>query len=150
MPEPSGGHETVDANLLSVTIVTPGGTRADVQARQVRAPGVEGEFGVLPGHVPFLTALRIGAIILDTDTGKQVWATTGGFAEVLADRVTILAEHAERSDVIDIPRAEAARRRALDRLAKHDPESVDMDRANTALARAINRIRVAGSIRGSS
>jgi len=150
MSEPSHGHEEAGAGYLNVTIVTPTGTRAEVKAHQVRAPGAEGEFGVLPGHIPFLCALRIGAIILDTDAGKQEWATTGGFAEVLADRVTILAESAERSDNIDIPRADAARRRALERLAKRDQEGLDFERANSSLARAINRLRVAGSTRGAS
>ena len=131
------------SKTFPVTIVTPGGTRAEFMARQVRAPGSEGDFGVLIGHAPFMTTLRIGAIILDGEHSKQIWATSGGFAEVLPDRVTILAETAERSDQIDVVRAEAARKRALERLAHRDSGDLDVLRANAALTRAINRQRVA-------
>jgi len=145
MPETPAGHEPSGGGILAITIVTPDGRRAEFQARHFRAPGIEGDFGVLPGHIPFMTALRIGPLVIEGPSGKQIWATSGGFAEVLADRITILAETAERSDQIDVARAEAARKRALDRLAHRSAEEIDLLRANASLTRAINRLRVAGS-----
>jgi len=132
-----------EAGSLAVTIVTPTGTRVEYRARQVRAPGADGDFGVLPGHVPFMTALRVGAIVLDGETGRQVWATSGGFVEVLAHKVTILAESAERSDEIDLVRAEASRKRALERLGAQSQETLDITRTRASLARAINRLHIA-------
>ncbi len=150
MPDPRSSHDAspaeVGSHMFGVTIVTPQGTRAEYNVRHLRAPGVDGDFGVLHGHAPFMTALRIGAIILDTDQGKHIWATSGGFAEVLGDRVTILAETAERADQIDTERAEASKRRALERLAQRGAEEMDLNRANAALARAINRMHVAHSL----
>ena len=141
------GHESSQhdsgAKLFDVTIVTPQGTRVEYRVRHLRAPGAEGDFGVLPGHVPFMTALRIGALVLETEQGKKVLATSGGFAEVLGDKVTLLAETIEAPDQIDVVRVEAAKKRALDRLAARTVEVVDVARANAALARAINRERVA-------
>lgn len=131
-----------DDGHFRVTIVTPSGTQEEYNVRHIRAPGTEGDFGVLPNHLPFLTTLRIGAIYLDIDQGRLVWATSGGFAEVLPDRVTILAETAEKAESIDLERAEAARERALRRLSQREP-GVDIDRARIALARALNRIEVA-------
>lgn len=145
MPDSSGGHESLTGGMLAVTIVTPAGSRVDVQARHLRAPGFEGDFGVLPGHIPFLTPLRIGAIMLDLDKGRETWATSGGFVEVLPGKVTILAETAERSDQIDVARAESSRKRAQERIARRDAGDFDLQRANASLARAINRIRVANA-----
>ena len=68
---------------FKVTIVTPFGRQREYEVRHMRAPGSEGDFGVLAGHLPFLTALRVGEIELDTLEGKRIWATSGGFAEVL-------------------------------------------------------------------
>lgn len=133
---------------MSVCIVTPQGRSADFHVKHIRVPGESGDFGVLPGHIPFMTGLRVGAMVLDAEGGKRLWATSGGFIEVLADRVTVLAETAEPADQIDLDRAEASRKRALARLAQAEREEVDTARANAALAKAINRIRIAGEQHG--
>jgi F-type H+-transporting ATPase subunit epsilon len=125
-----------------VTIVTPHGTRAEYNVRHLRAPGGDGDFGVLYGHLPFMTTLKMGALILDTDNGRKIWAISGGFAEVLDDHVSILAETAEAAETIDLARAESARQRALTRIQQHEHE-IDYARAKSALARAMNRIHVA-------
>ncbi len=129
---------------LLVTIVTPTGTRAEYNVRQLRAPGIEGYFGVLPGHIPFMTALKIGVLILDLDKEQKYWAISGGFAEVLANSVTILAETAESAESIDAERSEMSRLRAIKRLSERNSEQeFDLVRANASLARAINRIHIA-------
>ena len=126
---------------IKVTIVTPFGISEEYNVRHLFAPGTEGYFGVLPGHLPFLTTLRVGEIRFDTDQGAKLWATSGGFAEVLSDHVTILAQTAEPAGQIDLDRAEAAKKRALARLSEGKPD-VDTERARIALARAINRINL--------
>ena len=131
---------------ISVVIVTPAGTQDKYNVMHLRAPGVEGDFGVLSGHLPFMTILRVGAIYLDSDRGRQVWATSGGFVEVLGDRITILAETAEMSDRIDLDRAESSRERALGRLSERTAD-LDVERARVALARSLNRIKVAHEVR---
>ncbi|MDP8239865.1 MAG: F0F1 ATP synthase subunit epsilon [Candidatus Hatepunaea meridiana] len=127
-------------DTILVTIVTPAGTRDEYNVKHIRAPGSEGDFGVLPGHLPLMTSLRIGAIYLDTVQGQQVWSTSGGYVEVLGNRVTILAETAEKADKIELERAEAARDRALGRISKKATD-LDIARARLALNRAINRIK---------
>ena len=126
---------------ISVTIVTPSGTQVEFDVQHLRAPGSEGEFGVLHGHLPLMTALKIGTLRLDTEKGQQVWATSGGYIEVLGSQVIILAETAEKSDKIDLERAEVAKERALGRLSDRSTD-IDIKRATLALARAINRIKV--------
>ena len=124
-----------------MTIVTPFGTQAEYDVTQMRAPGTEGSFGVLPGHLPFMTTLKVGAIILDTVKGQVNWATSGGYAEVLEDSVSILAETAERADKIDLERAAEAEKRARERLSEHS-QDLDTERARIALARALNRKKI--------
>ncbi len=133
-----------ESSHLLVTIVTPTGTRAEYNVRHLRAPGIEGDFGVLPGHIPFMTGLKIGALILDLEKEQKLWAISGGFAEVLSDHVTILAETAEPAESIDADRAEASRQRALNRLQERGAlENFDVDRARIALAKALNRLSIA-------
>jgi F-type H+-transporting ATPase subunit epsilon len=113
----------------------------------VVAPGVEGYFGVLPGHAAFLTTLGPGEVTYRSGQTEHRVAVTGGFAEVRAERVIILAENAERPEEIDRERAERARLRAEMRLQGKSPdgsqEDVDFARALTALARALTRLVVA-------
>jgi len=130
---------------LQLEIVTPRGTVFSDRVEAVRAPGVDGYFGVLPGHTPLMTALQIGEIRVRRAGEVVRFATTGGFAEVLPNRVIILAETAEREDQIDVARALAAKERAEKRLRERGPD-VDVDRAKAALARATNRLRVAGQL----
>jgi len=110
------------------------------------APGSLGEFGVLSGHTPFMTSLNPGSVRYTDKDGKERFVfVSGGFSEALPDRVTILAESAERRRDIDIERAKAAKTRAEERLQKEKDEEIDFIRARAALNRAILRIRLAES-----
>jgi F-type H+-transporting ATPase subunit epsilon len=109
---------------------------------EVEIPGSEGYFGVLPGHTPLLAALGTGELWYRKGAEKQYLSIAFGFAEVQPDRVTLLVQTAEHANEIDLARAEAARKRAEERLAR---PSVDMDaeRARIALLKALIRIQVA-------
>ncbi|OGL06120.1 MAG: ATP synthase F1 subunit epsilon [Candidatus Rokubacteria bacterium RIFCSPLOWO2_02_FULL_68_19] len=111
---------------------------------EVVAPGLQGYFGVLPGHVPFLTSLQSGEVSYRIGRTEQYLAVSGGFAEVQGDRVTILAERAERPEEIDRERALRARQRAERRLQGKTQEEIDYTRALTAFSRALARLQVAG------
>ena len=113
---------------------------------EVEIPGAEGYFGVLPGHTPILALLGAGELWYRQGTEKHFLSMAFGFAEVQPDQVTILAEIAERADEIDLARAEAARKRAEERLAK---PTVDMDaeRARISLLKSLIRIQVATKAR---
>jgi F-type H+-transporting ATPase subunit epsilon len=141
---------------IEFTIVTPERQLLRETALEVTLPGADGCLGILPGHAPLITELGIGELTYRTkgagETGHL--AIIRGFAEVLGNRVTVLAETAERPEEIDIARAEEAKRRAEQRLgaAQSDPR-VDWDRASGALQRALIRIQVArkgSSVRVSS
>jgi F-type H+-transporting ATPase subunit epsilon len=129
---------------LDLQIVTP--DRLVVQARvdEVQVPGSEGYFGVLPGHTPMLASLAVGELWYRQGQEKTYLAVASGFAEVLPDRVTILAKLAEKADEIDAERAEAARQRAEERLA--NKSDVDFERARASLAKALTRLQVASRL----
>ena len=128
---------------FELEIVTPEKTLYAGTVEHLRAPGVDGGFGVLSGHHPMVSALGIGALRFREDGGpERLAAVSGGFAEVLRDRVTVLVETAELSDTIDPGRAAEAAERARDRLRSRRDPGVDVDRAAAALARAINRLRI--------
>src|SRR5688572_30312091 len=111
---------------------------------EVVAPGIEGYFGVLPGHAPFLTTLGIGELTYRIGREERHLAIAGGFAEVRNDKVIILADTAEAPEDIDRARAERARARAEQRLFGRSQESeVDYERAARAHARAQARLAVA-------
>lgn len=116
---------------------------ADVSA--VRLPGIDGYFGVYPGHTPFLAALKIGEIKVKMDKEISYFATSGGFVEVLPHSISVLAETAEAAVSIDIQRAQEARERAKKRLME-GRKTWDVERAKAAMLRAINRIRLASKI----
>ncbi|MDE3057077.1 MAG: F0F1 ATP synthase subunit epsilon [Bacteroidota bacterium] len=125
-------------------IVTPTKTVFSGMVGSFSAPGLAGSFQVLFNHAPLLSAIGIGEVkVLDSAGTEERYATSGGFAEVNANKVILLAETAERSDSIDVKRAEEAKRRAVDRLAEE--EKIDEQRARAALARALNRLKVAGA-----
>ncbi|MBW1649434.1 MAG: F0F1 ATP synthase subunit epsilon [Deltaproteobacteria bacterium] len=129
---------------IRLEIVTPAKNVVSEDAQIVMAPGVLGEFGVLVGHTPFLTALKTGIITYkDVDDKERFVFVNGGFAEALPDKVTILSESAERRSDIDLSRAEKAQERALKRLEEDKKGDIDFIRAKTALRRAINRISLA-------
>lgn len=126
---------------LQLDIVTPDKVVLSEQVDYVSAPGVEGEFGVLPGHVPFLAALSVGCINYTVNGKKWCAFVSGGFAEVSENKVTVLAESSELADNIDVARAMEAKRRAEERL--HSKEgSYNLERANAALQRAVTRIHI--------
>ncbi len=132
----------MEPKLFTFEIVTPHKVVFSAPVLSIQAPGVAGYFGILANHAPFLTALRIGAIHVNTDNGEKVFATSGGFSEVINNKMTILAESAEEGPEIDIERAKQARDRALQRL-KEKHSDMDLDRAQLALQRALNRLAVA-------
>jgi len=108
------------------------------------APGIDGELGILPSHAPLLTVLNPGELRVVKDGEETFMAVSGGFAEVGQERVTILAETAERADEIDVARAKSSQQRAEERLASRESEEVDVVRAQMALSRALNRLKVGG------
>jgi F-type H+-transporting ATPase subunit epsilon len=128
-------------------LATPVRMLVTAEVDEVVAPGSEGYFGVLPGHAAFLTTLGSGEVSYRTGPREDYLAVAGGFAEVRADHVIILAEHAERPEEIDRARAERARQRAEMRLQGKSPENlqeeIDYARALAALARALTRLQVA-------
>jgi F-type H+-transporting ATPase subunit epsilon len=134
---------------LELIVVTPERQLLRETVVEVTIPGLDGELGILPGHAPLITELGIGELRYRTSTSSQpvLLAVLRGFAEVLPDRVTLLAETAERAEEIDLARAEAAKARAEQRLASNDT-NIDWDRATVALQRAVIRIQVARKYRG--
>ena len=127
-------------------LATPTRVLVSVEADEVVAPGAEGYFGVLPGHAAFLTTLAPGVVTYRSGQNEQHLAVAGGFAEVRAERVIILAENAERPEEIDRGRSERARQRAEMRLqgkpSDGSQEDIDFARALGALARALARLLV--------
>ena len=128
---------------LHLEIRTPEQLIYEGEITSVRAPGELGSFEILAGHIPFLTVLDIGEIRIRESEIPQSVATSGGVFEVLRTGVTVLADTAEWAYEIDVERAEAARQRAQELLASRDP-NINTARAEAALARAVNRLRVAG------
>jgi len=133
------------AENIRLEVVTPEKEVVNAMAQIVMAPGSLGEFGVLSGHTPFMTALKIGAIHYRDESGKDQYVfVSGGFAEALPDKVTVLAESAERMEDIDPKRAKEAMERAEKRLAdERAKEEIDRARARAALERAVMRLKIA-------
>jgi len=132
------------AGNIKLEVVTPEKYVVDEEVQIAMAPGVLGEFGVLIGHTPFLTTLKTGAIRYTDIKGNERFVfVNGGFAEALPDKVTVLAESAERRRDIDMERAKAAMARAQERLSREKDENIDFLRAQAALQRAIQRIKLA-------
>jgi F-type H+-transporting ATPase subunit epsilon len=131
------------AENIRLEVVTPIKSVVSETAQIVMAPGTMGEFGVLSGHTPFMTTLKVGALKYKDESGSERFVfVSGGFAEALPDRVTVLAESAERRKDIDVQRAKAAAERAEQRLQASD-EDIDFVRAKAALLRAISRLQLA-------
>jgi len=129
---------------LHLEIVTPDRTVASKPVSYVGVPGVEGEFGILPNHVPLLSALGIGDLYFRCEEkNNEPWHVfvSGGFVEVSGNRVTVLAEAAELAETIDIARANAAKERAEARLAAQG-ENIDLDRARLALHQLVSDGRI--------
>jgi F-type H+-transporting ATPase subunit epsilon len=131
------------ADRLSLEITTPMRLVVAEQVDEVVAPGIEGYFGVLPGHAPFLTTLGVGVVTYRIGRDEHQLAAAGGFAEVRNDKMIILADSAERPDEVDRARAERAKERAERRLSGRTQEDIDYARCQAALARALTRLAVA-------
>jgi F-type H+-transporting ATPase subunit epsilon len=129
---------------LTLEIVTPTRMVVRDEVDEVVAPGSEGHFGVLGGHLPFMSTLKIGELAYRKNGRWRYLAVSWGYAEVLPDTVTVLADVAEKAEEIDVARAERARERAMGLLARWGDESIDVLRAQGALARSLIRIEVAG------
>ena len=127
---------------LTLEIVTPERSIAHGEVDEVVVPGAEGSFGVLPGHTPLLSTLTVGEIEYRRGDERSYVAVSFGFAEVLPDRVTILAQIAEASDEIDVTRAEEAVKRARERLDRPVAE-MDYERARLSLLKSLVRLQVA-------
>lgn len=125
---------------LHLEIVTPDKVVLSEQVDYVGAPGYDGEFGVLPNHIPYLAALQIGALYYKAQGQTKYIFISGGFAEVSDNTVSILAESAERAEDIDIERARKAKERAEARLAQQQ-EKIDYARARAAIQRALHRMQ---------
>ena len=132
------------ADRLRLEVATPTRLVVSGEADEVVVPGVEGSFGVLPGHAPLLSLVGTGEVMYRTGREEHHLAVSGGFAEVGPDHVTILTETAERPEEIDLDRARAAHGRAEQRLRSTAVEETDVDRALSALARARARLQTAG------
>jgi F-type H+-transporting ATPase subunit epsilon len=130
------------ADTFQLEIVTPEKMVVRAAAEEMQIPGKDGYLGILPGHAPLVTELAVGEITYRSGGGTNCLAVAWGFAEVLPDKVTILAETCERPDEIDAKRAREAKQRAEERLKSISPET-DYPRAVDALQRAETRLQVA-------
>jgi F-type H+-transporting ATPase subunit epsilon len=125
---------------ITLEIVTPDRKVISKEVDYVGCPGVAGEFGVLPNHIPFLSALGIGNLYYKVEGKPHFVFVAGGFAEVGPEKVTILAEVAEIAAEIDLERARKAQERAEERMRMHQ-EEIDFARARAAMQRALARLR---------
>ena len=134
------------AENIHLEVVTPEKIVVSEEVQIVASPGSLGEFGVLSGHTPFLTTLKTGIIRYTDANGKEQYVfVSGGFAETLPDKVTVLAESAEKRSDIDLERAKEALARAEKRLAEdRSRQGLDFARARGSLERATVRIRLVG------
>ena len=130
------------ADSFQLEVVTPEKMVVKDVAEELQMPGKNGYLGILPGHAPLITELAVGEITYRSGSDTHHLSVAWGFAEVLPDKVTILAETCERPEEIDVARAREAKQRAEERLKSANPD-VDFDRAENALQRAESRIVVA-------
>lgn len=130
------------SQTFELEIVTPERLVVQDRVEEMQLPGRNGYLGILPGHAPLITELGIGQISYRQNGRTRCLAVAWGFAEVLPDRVRVLAETAERAEEIDVRRAQEARKRAEQRLRSGDPK-IDCMRALFALSRAATRLEVA-------
>ena len=131
---------------LQLQIVSADRSLVNEQVDEVQIPGADGYLGILPGHTPLLATLQVGTLWYRQGQEKHYFAIAFGFAEVQPDRVTILAMIAEKADEIDLARAEAAKKRAEERLAKPTTD-MDFERARIAMLKALIRLQVASRAR---
>ena len=127
---------------MKVSVVTPNGPVFESEVEMVSTKAQSGELGILPGHIPMVAPLQIGAVRLKNGGKTDFIAVTGGLLEVRSQEVTILAQAAETAEKIDVERAMKAKERAEQRLREASQTAIDHKRAELALRRAINRIIV--------
>ncbi len=130
------------ANKVNLKIVKPDKIFLEEDYDHVIIPGVDGDFGVLPGHTPLITQIRPGILSVYKGDNKKEYAIHDGFVTVENDKIVIVTETIETPDQIDIQRAEAAKQRAEERL-KSNKSDIDFRRAETALKRAFARLELA-------
>jgi len=133
-------------NKIALEIVTPDRALVTEQVDEVQVPGSEGYFGILPGHAPLLSSLQVGELWYRIGQEKHYLAIAFGFVEVRPDRVTVLANIAERAQDIDITRAEAAKGRAEQRITSLQT-GLDFERARIAMMKSLIRLQVASRAR---
>lgn len=131
---------------LTLEIVTPDRALVNEQVDEVELPGSEGYFGVLPGHTELLASLQVGELWYRIGQEKHYLAIAFGFVEVLPDHVTVLARIAEKASDIDVARAEAAKKRAEERISRPAAD-MDFERARVALMKSLIRLQVASRAR---
>lgn len=124
-------------------IVTPERVVVSEEVDEVVLPGIEGEFGVLPGHIPFLTALKVGELVYKKGNEAEHLAVSWGYVEVAGDSVKVLAETAEKATEIDLSRAETARMEA-EKILTAGREDPEYEKAKVTLEKAVIRVQVAG------
>lgn len=128
------------AESLTLQIVTPKGMVEDTTVSMVTLPGAEGDFGVLPGHAPFISLLKAGGLYFDEGGMPRVYAVSAGFAQVSADKVLVVARTCEKSGDIDVERAQKAQRELESRLSAMTPEDESRKKLEDKLNRAAARI----------
>ncbi|HEY3383875.1 MAG TPA: F0F1 ATP synthase subunit epsilon [Vicinamibacterales bacterium] len=131
---------------LALELVTPERAIVHDKVDEVQVPGVEGYFGVLPGHTPMLAELQVGQMWYRKGGEKFYMSVAFGYCEVLPDRVTVLAQIAERAEEIDVDRAQAERQRAEQALASRVSD-FDLERARISMMKALTRLQVASRAR---
>ncbi|MCH7818487.1 MAG: ATP synthase F1 subunit epsilon [Candidatus Marinimicrobia bacterium] len=130
------------AENFIVEVVTPTSSRTFDDVRHVRAPGLDGSFGILARHIPAIIALKPGEVKIESGDRQQLLAISDGYCEIQRERILLLVETAELPEDIDLERAQAALERAQKMLSDH-PENLNRDRAVAAVRRAKNRLRIA-------
>ncbi len=128
--------------ILELEVVTPERHVLHESAKMIELPGLDGYLGILPGHAPLITELGIGVLSYRREEETRYLTVVHGYAEVLPDRVIVLAEISERAEEINLDRARSALDRARERLAKPSPD-LDWDRATFAVERALIRVQAA-------
>jgi F-type H+-transporting ATPase subunit epsilon len=135
------------ADKLNLEVITPEKLALREAVDEVVVPGLDGELGILPEHTPVISQLKTGILVYRQGNERKQMHVSGGFVEVLPDRVSVLSEVAEKPDEIDLQRAQLARERAEQQLASHS-EEIDYHQAELKLERALTRIQLADRGRG--
>ena len=131
--------------MFKLSVVTPEKIVFEQEVRSIVAPGIEGYLGVLTDHAPLITPLKPGKLsVTDANNKVSAYCVSGGFLEVSGNVASVLADSIETVDEIDIDRAREAEKRAKERLARRSDPDIDTARAETALARALNRLKATG------